>query len=177
MGNRFRYKLDKRCRYYTAGTIVLTIAIFAVLCFSTVSGYLPAWFLSIALALIALCMLSIPRFVRTTSEAVEIHCLVEITIIPVEEIRSVRPVTQQELRRIYLLLGAYGFFGYFGYYLDLNNWDIVKVYASSWNYNQLVMIEDIYEQRYLISATQPAELCASIEKRRLAHRSRESQAI
>jgi hypothetical protein len=58
-----------------------------------------------------------------------------------------------------------GFCGWFGYWLVPRSWDFVKVYVASWR--GMVMIEDIYEQKYVVSADDPAALCEAIASRRV----------
>jgi hypothetical protein len=125
--------------------------------------YLPVWFVSIALALVALALLSVPRSIRITSDAVEIRCTVEITHIPYHHIRSVRRTSRAELRPLVPLFASTGFFGWFGYWLDVQGWDLIKLYITSWH--GLVVIEDIYEQRYVVNADDPDLLCEAISSR------------
>lgn len=158
--NKFTYRLDKRTRNITWITLGSVIVVFGVLWFFSFGDYFPAWFFSITLAVIALIVLSIPRSIRITDQAVEIRCVVEITHIPYEHVRSVRRIGRTELKHLIPVFGSMGFFGYFGYYLYFRNWEIIKVYATSWH--GLVMIEDIYEQRYLVSTDRPDDLCEGI---------------
>lgn len=158
---KFKYRLDKRCRRITWITLAVIAVVFGVLWYFSFGEYLPAWFFSIALAVAGLMILSVPRSIRITPRAVEIRCVVEITHIPYENIKSARRIGRTELGRIYPVFASPGIFGYFGWWLDARNWDIIKVYASSWH--GLVMIEDIYEQRYLVSSDHADELVESID--------------
>jgi hypothetical protein len=158
----FTYRLDKQSRKITWITLTAVMVVFGGLWLLSLGEYLPAWFFSIVLAVVALLILSIPRSLRTTEQALEIRCIVEITHLPYEHIESVRRIGRTELGRIIPLFASPGIFGYFGWWLDVRNWDIVKVYASSWH--GLVMIEDIYEQRYIVSADDPDLLVKAIEK-------------
>jgi hypothetical protein len=124
--------------------------------------YLPVWFSGIALSIVALALLSVPRSIRVTSDAVEIRCVVEITHIPYHHIRSVKQVSRASLRPLIPVFASPGFFGWFGYWLEARSWDFIKVYASSWQ--GLLMIEDHYEQRYVVSSDDPEALCRAIEK-------------
>ncbi len=162
-GERFKYRLDKTSRIATwsvAGGILLVVGL---LWWLSPGRYLPVWFLFIALALVALALLSVPRSIRVTPEAVEIRCVVEITHIPYRHIRSAKRVDRVALRPLFPVFASPGFFGWSGYWLDLRGWDLVKVYITSWQ--GLVMIEDIYEQRWLVNADDPDRLCAQISAR------------
>lgn len=159
-GKTFKYKLDKRTRTTTWIILAVIILAFGALWIFTFGEYLPAWFFSIVVAVMGLSILSIPRSIRITPQALEIRCVVEITHIPYDHIKCVKRVSRPELPRIYPVFASMGFFGYFGYYLDARNWDIIKVYASSWD--GLVMIEDIYEQRYLVNSDRADELVDEI---------------
>ncbi len=162
-GIRFKFRLDRMSRIVTwsvAGGVVTTGAL---LWWLSPGEYLPVWFASIALAVVAVALLSVPRSIRITSGAVEIRCLVEITHIPYNYIRSVRRITKGELSPLVPVFASPGFFGYFGYWLEVQSWDFVKVYATSWR--DLVVIEDIYEQRYVVSSGDPDGLCEQISQR------------
>jgi hypothetical protein len=160
--NEFKYRLDGRSRRITWITLTAIVVIFGGLWLLSLGEYLPAWFFSIIIAIAALLILSIPRSLRITEQSLEISCVVEITHIPYEHIKSVRRIGRTEMGRIFPLFASPGIFGYFGWWLDVRNWDIIKIYASSWN--GLVLIEDIYEQRYIVNADDADSLVEAIEK-------------
>jgi hypothetical protein len=143
-----------------AGGVLLVAAL---LWWLSPGEYLPVWFCSIALAIIALALLSVPRSIRITDDALEVRCTVEITHIPWHHIRSVRRTTREELRPLVPVFASPGFFGWFGYWLDARAWEFIKLYTTS--RQRLVMIEDIYEQKYVVSATDPDALCGAISER------------
>jgi hypothetical protein len=89
---------------------------------------------------------------------------VEITHIPWHHIRSARRIGRIELRPLVPLFASPGLFGWFGYWLDVSDWDFIKLYATSWH--GLVVIEDIYEQRFVVSVDDPDKLCGAIAERR-----------
>ncbi len=159
--NKFKYRLDKRTRNITLIVLGSVMLICGGLWLFSIGDYLPAWFFSISLAIIGLSVLSIPRSVRIARDAIEIRCVIEITHIPYEHLKSVRRIGRTELKPFIPVFASMGFFGYFGYYLLPRNWEIIKVYATSWH--GLVIIEDIYEQRYLVSTDRPDELVSGIE--------------
>ncbi len=159
-GQKFKYKLDKTCRIVTWSVVGVIAVAGALLWWLSPGKYLPVWFLSMAVAFVVLALLSVPRSIRITPDAVEIRCTVEITHIPYNHIRSARCISRGELRPLVPVFASPGFFGWFGYWLDVRGWDIVKVYASSWQ--GLVVIEDIYEQRYVVSSGDPEALCEAI---------------
>ncbi len=155
-GLRFGYRFDKTCRIVTwsvAGGILLAGGL---LWWLSPGEYLPVWFLFIALSLVLLALLSVPRSIRLTRDAVE------ITHIPWRHIRSARRVDRASLRPLWPLFASPGFFGWTGYWLDAKGWDVVKVYATSWQ--GLVVIEDIYEQRYVVNSDDPDGLCEKINE-------------
>lgn len=145
---------------------VLVVAVTAGFFVVAGTAYLPAWFLTFAAALILLYILSIPRFVRVTRDAFEIHCIVELTTIHMTDIKAVRRVWVEDMRAVWPLLGSYGFGGYFGYYLDFKSWEIVKIYAREWG--NFVLVEDIYEDKYIVSCDHPDELIEAVRQNRAA---------
>lgn len=158
---KFKYRLDRKARIITwsvAGGIVL---VGGLLWLFSPGEYLPAWFISVAVAVVTLASLSIPRSIRITGEAVEISCLVEMAHIPYNHLRSIRRAERSEFAPFLPLFASIGFFGWFGYWLDVRGWEVVKVYTSSWR--GLVVIEDIYEQRYLVNADDPDALVKSVQ--------------
>ncbi|MDR2891244.1 MAG: hypothetical protein LBV18_06620 [Alistipes sp.] len=160
MRKKFKYRLDRRARTTTLSIAGAVLLVAGGLWLFAPGSYLAAWFVSVTAAAGGLCALSIPRSIRLTDEAVEISCLIEITHIPYDHIASVRPVMRDELRPFVPLFASLGFGGWFGYFLDVRGWDVVKVYTSSWEW--LVMIEDIYEQRFLVNVDRPDELSDAI---------------
>jgi hypothetical protein len=159
-GESFRYRLDGRCRTITWATAGALVAAGVLIWWLSPGKYLPVWFLSIAVAVVSLVAMSIPRRIVVTADAVEIRCVLEITHLPWGHLAGVRRVERQELGRLVPTFASPGFGGYFGYWFDVAGWDFVKVYASGWR--GLVLIEDIYEQRYVVSADDPDTLCRAI---------------
>lgn len=62
------------------------------------------------------------------------------------------------------MLGSYGFWGYYGYYFSFREWTLYKVYAAE--RNNLVLIEDIYEDTYIVSCDDPDGLIAFVSEAR-----------
>lgn len=155
MEKRYKYRLDRRSRRITAVlTVVVVLLVGGLLVLS--GGYLPAWIIFFIVSVITLYILSIPRYVSLDDEALDVHCLVDLTRFHVEDIELIRRIDKREFRRLWPLLGSYGFWGYYGYYFSFYEWSLYKVYAT--NRNALILIEDIYEDTYLISCEQPDEL-------------------
>lgn len=149
MIQKFKYKFDRRSKRITSAVSVLVFAVFVVIFFIHGGAYFPVWIFGFLLCVIALYILSIPRFIQIDDDALEIHCIVDLTRIHVEDIEVIKRIERYELTPLIPLIGSYGFFGYYGYYLSLWNWDIYKMYASE--RKNLVLIEDIYEDTYIVS--------------------------
>lgn len=150
---KFKYHLDRRSRRITWGTFAAIAALFVGFHFIWGGAYLPAWFLLLLLCIITLFVLSFPRYLTIDDDTLQIHCIVELTRIHVEEIETVRRIDRSHFRRMIPLLGSYGFGGYFGYWFHLSDWTICKLYTTE--RKQLVLIEDIYEDIYIVSCPDP----------------------
>lgn len=164
---KFKYSLDRRSKRITWGIIVLIVGLAVVSNFVWGTSYIPAWFLLFLLCIITLYILSFPRYLTIDDDALQIHCIVELTRIHVEEIEKIRRIDRDYFRRMIPLIGSYGFGGYYGYWFHLSDWEICKVYATE--RKQLVLIEDIYEDIYIVSCTDPdrlIELCMEARNRK-----------
>lgn len=164
---KFKYSLDRRSKRITWGIIVLIVGLTVVFHFVWGTSYIPAWFLLFLLCIITLYILSFPRYLTIDDDALQIHCIVELTRIHVEEIEKIRRIDRDYFRRMIPLIGSYGFGGYYGYWFHLSDWEICKVYATE--RKQLVLIEDIYEDIYIVSCTDPdrlIELCMEARNRK-----------
>lgn len=171
MEAKFGYKRDKRCKWLTAVYIAVIFGLLALVTFGMESSYMKAWTLAVIGAVAALYLLSIPRYVKVDDDYLEIQCTVEMTRIDVRDVVSIRRTRDGEYHnRLFCLLGSYGFFGYFGYYLDLRDWDLVKLYATE--RNNLAVIDDIYEQRYIISCRDCDQLIESVLQAKIARSGR-----
>lgn len=163
MNKRFKYDhFDQRTHYVTASVITAGVMLLLLWFYYIETSYYTAWIISNIVAIICLYILSVPRYIEVTSEAVEIHCIVDLTRIKLEDLSSVRKMAPKEMSRCIPIVGSYGFFGYYGYYLDLRRWNMVKVYATQWR--NFVEIEDIYEQRYIISCVDYEALARAVEE-------------
>lgn len=159
----FKYHTDKRTIITTAIYIVVLSIVGLLLYLMYVGGYFSAWFISVMIALIALMALSIPRKIVVDDKQMTIYCLLEMVEIPIEDIISVERVEPSESRWLIPLFGSRGFFGYYGYYLDLATLERVRVYCTEWQ--NLIEIVDIYDDRYIVSSRQADELIALLEER------------
>lgn len=167
METRFKYRKDKRAKALSWVISILIVALFVFLLLFLDEGYLRAWMVVTFLAVMLLYVLSIPRYIKVDNETLEIHCFVEMTRIMIEDIQSARKVTRREIGPLIPTLASYGFFGYYGYYFSTRLWDSVKVYATEWD--NLIEIEDIYEERYLLSCRQADQLIETIMQAKLGH--------
>lgn len=147
---RIPYKFSKHVKRITIiCTILIVGAIAALFFFSHSSFYIPTWFFLITICLVALYILSIPRFIDITDNKINIHCILELTTIKIVNITNIRKMDKQYIRRSFPLLGSFGFGGYFGYYFNPKTWNIFKIYASEWD--NFVIITDIYEDMYVVN--------------------------
>lgn len=127
-----------------------------------VGGFFSAWFISLVAALIALVVISIPRKIIVNDETLTIYCVLEIVELQIDEIAAIQKVENSECRWLFPIFGSKGFFGYFGYYIDFSTWERVRLYATEWQ--NLVEIIDIYDDRYYVSCREADELIEQIER-------------
>lgn len=162
MIHTFKYgKIDRRAKRMTIiWFVVLAFVIFSIWFFLGQGGYMTAWIVSLFAAGFALYLMSIPRKIIVTESALEIHCIVEITQIKYDELQNIHRISSRDMARKYVVAGSYGFFGYYGYFLDPEDWEFVKLYCTEWN--NFVEITDIYEKKYIVSATDPDALVKTV---------------
>lgn len=158
----YKYTTDNKTRYRTAIHFFIFAAIAATLLILVDGGYYLAWFISIVVAVIALMVLSIPRYITLDDTGLDICCISDYTHIPYSEIAAIRSVDTEEMKFILPLFAASGFFGYYGNFLDLKAMDFVTIYATKWD--NFVEITDIYEDKYYISCDQSEELIEKVLK-------------
>ncbi len=157
----FKFSFDRRTLYWSGAHIVV-FALFGLLLYLLYEGgYFSAWFISLVIAILALMTLSIPRSIVVTDDAIDIICICDITEIPLDEIASVRILTQQDMKWHIPLFGGCGFFGYYGHFIDLRHFDRVVIYASEWN--NFVEITDIYDDKVIVSCREAEQLVALLK--------------
>ena len=159
-GKRYRYRFDRRSLRISVAVSLLVVLSFAALYVVWGVQYLPAWILFFVVSVIALYILSIPRYLSLDDDSLDIHCLVDLTRIHVEDIELIRRMDRSEFRRLWPLLGSYGFWGYYGYYFSFSEWALYRVYAS--DRKKLILVEDIYEDTYVVSCDDPDRLVAEV---------------
>ncbi|MFI3282227.1 MAG: PH domain-containing protein [Rikenellaceae bacterium] len=160
----YKFNFSRRVIYLTLLHIVVSVLFAYLLYIFYEGGYLSAWFASFVVALICLLTLSIPRRVVVSQSQVKIICILELTEIDIADIVKVRKVNPRNLKWIIPLFGGYGFFGYYGLFFDLRRAERIKMYATEWQY--LVEIVDIYEDRYYISCRDREKFVKDIQHRR-----------
>lgn len=156
----FKYKIDRKTMTASVMKIIVFIAIAIALLLLYAGGFFSAWFTSLILALMALMILSVPRYIAVNEESVEIHCVMDVTAIEIREIAAVRKIERNQMRWIMPLFGADGFFGYYGKFLDIKEFDAITIYASEWN--NFVEIVDVYDNRTYVSCQDSDRLIAAI---------------
>lgn len=172
MKQSYKYHIDR----FTMIFSVIIIALFAVGVYLLykwyIGGFVSAWFASIIIALVLLMLLSIPRRIVITESTLEIRCISDITLIPIDEIESIRVIPRKRMRWVKPLIGVVGFFGYYGKFIDLKRFRIVTLYASEWN--NFVEIKDIYGFRTYLSCREADTLISSVEEIRHSTQKAES---
>lgn len=155
--------VDRASSFVTRVTICTIVAVGGIslwLSLSSSGTYLSAWFLSFALSILLLVVMSIPRFLRVSHKNLEIHSLVELTLIPLRDIRRVHRIEQYRVKKLFPILGIYGFGGYYGYYFDTIHFRLVRIYAKK--LSGMVVIQDIYNNRYYVSTENPDHFVTTI---------------
>lgn len=160
----FRYTFGRRIRWVSIGVLILIVAAVVALYLLYDGGYISAWFLSVTVAVVALCVLSIPRYIRVDESSIEIHCVLEMTEIELIDVATVERIERQSIKWLLPVVSSFGLFGYYGYYFNFRTLDWVHVYATEWA--NLVMITDKYEQQFLVSCDDPDRLISTIEAAR-----------
>lgn len=160
--DRIRFRLDSRAKSITTIALMLIITGVTALFLLAGTSYLPAWFSMLVIAFVLLASLSIPRFMRISPHSLEIHCMMELVKIPIRDIKHIQPLSRAELRWSFPVWGLYGIFGYYGYYFHPRQRRIFRMYASQWK--NFVLIEDIYEELYVVNCDDPEGFVAEIEK-------------
>ena len=146
----YKFKMNKRSRRQTAMWIItFALLIAGLYIFNDGSFYVSVWFMSLAICLFVLFVMSIPKSLRVNEQYIDIHCVVELTRIPISNIVEIRPIENKQLRWALPLAGSFGFGGYFGYYFNLRNGSMFKMYARQWG--DFVMITDVYEDVFVIN--------------------------
>lgn len=164
MQKNYKYRLSKRGKMTTVTILLIILAAAVLLVIYSDSGFMPAWGIFFLVTAALLYTLSIPRKIRITDDALEIHCLVELTRINMENIKSIEKIDRTEIKYTFPMLASYGFFGYYGYYYNFAEMNMFKVYVSQWH--NLMRIEDIYEDVYIINCDNPDELMHFVNKAR-----------
>lgn len=162
MKSSYKYHIDRYTMILSIIIIVAAILGVWALYDLYIGGYISAWFASIIIAIILLMVLSIPRRIALVNNAIEIQCVSDITIIPIDEVEQIRIIPSGRTRWFIPLLGVVGFFGYYGKFLDLKRFRIITLYASEWNH--FVEIKTIYNSRIYISCREAETLIHAISQ-------------
>lgn len=127
---KFKMRRDTLSRVITLVAALLCAATIYYFISNSSGSYLPAWISILFASIIFIIILSIPRSVVVTSSNIEIHCIMELTVIARDEIHSITPTNRKALRYCIPYYGAWGIFGYYGYYLNLRNFKTLKLFAT-----------------------------------------------
>lgn len=154
---------DKSTRYITAFFTIVIASVLTYFFVASGGSYLPAWLTILFVAVALLAMLSVPRFVIVSQQSVEIHCVMELVRIKFSEIERIKRLERRDMKYCVPLFGIWGIFGYYGYYINLRKMRTFRLYSRKWD--NFIMIEDRYDNRFIISAENPDQLIEEIAKR------------
>lgn len=158
---RFRYGgFDRRVLVTSIATLVVVAGSLAYLFWEAQGAYyFAAWCTSIIVAVMALCLLSVPRRIILRDEELELRCLVETTYIPLRSIVDVEVLGPKGLRGKLPLLSSGGFGGYLGFWVDLRRWKIHRTYVT---HRRKCVAIHTSRRRYLVSCCAPELLRSEI---------------
>ncbi|MFI3321272.1 MAG: PH domain-containing protein [Rikenellaceae bacterium] len=162
---KFKYMRSRFCHFVTFSTLTIVAAVFFYFLMTSSGTYLSAWYFSIALAVFLLYLISFPTCIKLKDDILEIDGILELTPIPYKNIKRIYKIDRYRLRRTYPLLGSYGFGGYFGYYFDFAQMKIVYLHAT--NLSNLVVIEDIYRNKHVISCQESDIFIKEVRQRKI----------
>ncbi len=162
----YQYKRGAASLYLTIAILVFITLGFIYLYLTSSGNYISAWYLSLVIALVTLQVLSFPGYIKTGRSAIEIHCILEVSIIPYENIVKIKPLAKESMKWCIPLLVSYGFGGYFGYYINLRQLKVSRLYAT--DLNTLVAIKDIYSDLYVVSCEDVEKFIDDVNSRRIA---------
>ena len=152
--------MDRKARHITWICLsVIAVILLLLWLFWGEGGYILAWGASLFAAVLLLYIMSIPRKVIVSDNSVEIRCVVESVNIKYSDLRTIRRLQADDMKRKYVLLGSYGFFGYYGCYLEPDTLETVNLYCKQWD--NFVEITDAFERRYIVSVLDPEGLISA----------------
>ena len=152
--------MDRKARHITwIWLVIIAVILLLLWLFWGEGGYILAWGSSLFAAVLLLYIMSIPRKVIVSDMSVEIRCVVESVNIKFSDLRTIRRIQADDMKRKYVLLGSYGFFGYYGCYLEPDTLETLNLYCKQWD--NFVEITDVFERRYVVSVLEPDELVAA----------------
>ncbi|MFI3302793.1 MAG: PH domain-containing protein [Rikenellaceae bacterium] len=162
----YKFKFSNRVIYFGLLHIAFCVLFAYLLYILYEGGYHSVWFVTFVLALIALLIFSIPRRMVVTPKQLKIFCVLELTEINIADIVKVRKVNPRSMKWLMPMFASYGFFGYYGIFFDWRHAERIKMYTTEWQ--NIVEIVDIYEDRYYISCRHSDIFVKDIQRRRRA---------
>ncbi len=150
-----KYHLGKLSTYLSIIAVILVVAVFFALDYISSGNYLSRWFAWSAGAAIIFTALSAPNKIIITRNNLLLHGHVDLDQIPLDSILYVKKIENSEIKRFIPFFASYGFLGFYGYCFDLQQHEIVKLFASQRkNWIELRTQNDL---DYIISVNNPDE--------------------
>lgn len=161
---RTKYYLSRNSRVYISTTILILVvlAVFVYLMLSSSGNYLSAWYLSIMGGVFLLYLLSFPIKIIVKDKLVELHGVLDVTPIPIKNIKRIYKIDRYRLKQIIPLAGSYGFGGFFGYYFDYKKLKVLTLFCRA--LESLVVIEDVFHDKYILNVPQRERFIKQIRR-------------
>lgn len=148
-GLKFVNKMSKFSKRVTYSILFVIIALFVAMFIVQDGTYFSVWVFSLALATFFFAVLSFPRSLIVRDKELVINCILETTLIDLQDIKRIHTINSYRMKRTIPLIGSYGFGGFYGLYVDLIHLRSIKMFAT--NLSQLVYIQTIYNDHYIVS--------------------------
>ncbi|MFI3315622.1 MAG: PH domain-containing protein [Rikenellaceae bacterium] len=157
---KYKFARSGFCKFVTTIIMLIVVGLFIYFLLSSSGSYISAWYLSLAVSILLIFIISFPLNIKLDNREVEIHGVLEVTTIPLANIKRVYRLESYRMMWIIPLCGSYGFGGFFGYYFDIKNLRLVSLCATK--LSNMFVIEDIFNEKYILSAPNATNLIAAI---------------
>lgn len=154
---------DRLTIYLSVTFTVIILSILAYFFISSGGSYFPAWLTILCFSIALLSILSIPKYVIISPQAVEIHSVLELTHVKFSDIKRVKIIEKKDMKWCIPFFGIMGLCGYFGYYINLRRMQSFKLYARRWS--NFIMIEDRFNNKLIFSIDNPEDFVEQIAKK------------
>lgn len=158
---RLKFKYSITNLFGMALYVAVVVGVGYLISLISLGSYIIAWYITMVSSMTILHILTIPRYILLSHNAIEIRCLLKVVTIDSSSIEEIKKVSPRELHFAIPLSLWFGFWGSVGLFITLPKLKLARFYITESRY--LLRIKTLSGRLYYISCRERDSIINAME--------------